>query len=342
MVNIPGSYVLTVALSAASALAYAGATVAVHHATAGSPQDDPRGGVAGQAVRSPLWWGGIGLNALGYGLQALALVFGPLVVVQPVLVLTLVFALPIGARVAGHRLSRRAWLLSSALVVALAVFVVSATSGGGTLRQDRTLGWTPVAVVVTVLVVGCLVAARGRRGVSRALLLAVAAGVLAGLHAALTKVVVDEIPRGWAHVLLGPAFLTVVVIGLLSLWFRQLAFQAEWLHASVPTLTVLEPAMAAALGVLVLGERLREGSVALGLVAVSLAVLVLTTAMLARTVALEPMLLEPDPPRDDPSDAGTSERDDGDGAARSEHAPASHLSNPPTPVADARRRRSRE
>src|SRR5262249_836770 len=46
----------------------------------------------------PLWLAGIVLGAVAYGLQALALAFGPLSLVAPIVATDLLFALPVAAR----------------------------------------------------------------------------------------------------------------------------------------------------------------------------------------------------------------------------------------------------
>ena len=56
-----------------------------------------------QMVRRPTWMAGIAADVVGFGAQAVALTIGRLAVVQPLLVLGVVFALPLGVL-----LSRRA------------------------------------------------------------------------------------------------------------------------------------------------------------------------------------------------------------------------------------------
>jgi len=58
-------------------------------------------------VRRPLWLAGVALDGLGTAAQAVALGIGRLVVVQPVLAISVVFALPLGVRLSGQRVGRR-------------------------------------------------------------------------------------------------------------------------------------------------------------------------------------------------------------------------------------------
>ena len=55
-------------------------------------------------LRRPLWWAGTAAAVAGYVFQALALAKGSLLLVQPILVSALLFALPLSARLAHRRM----------------------------------------------------------------------------------------------------------------------------------------------------------------------------------------------------------------------------------------------
>src|SRR5690348_7990362 len=80
-------------------------------------------------LRRPLWWAGTGSAILGFVFQALALVKGSLILVQPILVSALLFTLPLSARLSGRRVSRAEWLWAGLLTAGLAVFVLLAKPG---------------------------------------------------------------------------------------------------------------------------------------------------------------------------------------------------------------------
>src|ERR1700716_96862 len=75
-------------------------------------------------LRRPLWWGGTAAAVAGYVFQALALANGSLLLVQPILVSALLFALPLSARLAHRHVTRGEWAGPVLLPPALAVFVV--------------------------------------------------------------------------------------------------------------------------------------------------------------------------------------------------------------------------
>ena len=58
-------------------------------------------------ARNKIWLTGIGAAVLSYGLQAVALAFGPLALVQPLVVSELLWAVPVSAKLRGIPLGRR-------------------------------------------------------------------------------------------------------------------------------------------------------------------------------------------------------------------------------------------
>src|SRR4051812_28637752 len=140
----------------------------------------------GRLLMSPRWLAATFGNVLGYALQASALAAGSLLVVQPILVTTLVFALPLGARWNHRRISRSEVLWALALCAALAVFLLASKPEGGhdtASFQD----WLPSIVTVASVVVVATVVAMISTDRRRALSFAVVAGTCVGFASALTK-----------------------------------------------------------------------------------------------------------------------------------------------------------
>ncbi|MDT5208794.1 MAG: hypothetical protein QOF67_1209, partial [Mycobacterium sp.] len=216
----------------------------------------------------------------GFVFQALALAKGSLLLVQPILVSGLLFALPLSARLAHRRVTRGEWLWAMVLTAALAVFVVLANTRPGDYEASLTLS-VLVAVICTAAVCACVVVATRTMGWKRAVLLAVAVGVLFGVVAVLTKLVMHLLTHeGLRAVLTTPVLYLLVVIGVLATFLQQSAFHAGSLQTSVPTMLVLEPVVAVVLGAVVLGEHLDVSRLDAVLIAIS------AVAMAAATVAL--------------------------------------------------------
>jgi drug/metabolite transporter (DMT)-like permease len=274
--------ILCVAVALAAALAFAAATVAQQRAAARSSDSDARGpSFVGQLLRRPQWWVGTLGNGAGYVLQAVALGLGALVIVSPLMVTSLLFALPLGAWWSRRRLSGSAWVWGFVLSGALALFVVLGRPNPGVNRGSLG-GWLVIAAVGVPIVVGCVVLAHPRSGAARASLLAVAVGLLAGALAVLTKTVVATVPLGVGHLLAAPETYALVLVGLGGVYLQQLAFQAGALQVSLPVMAVLEPMVGAALGIALLHEHLHASGITLAVLALAVATMTLATVRLAR------------------------------------------------------------
>ena len=102
----------------------------------------------------PLWQLGIAANVAAYGLQFLALGRGSLVLVQPLLVSALLFALPLGALLSRARVHRREWIGAVAIVAGLSSFLsVAAPARGRTTISFGAWAFLAAACAVPIVVV---------------------------------------------------------------------------------------------------------------------------------------------------------------------------------------------
>ena len=272
---------LTVLLAVLAAVFLAIGIVVRQRATMDVPQEHGVSSVMFLTLlRRPLWWGGTAAAVAGFVFQALALAKGSLLLVQPILVSGLLFALPLSARLAHRRVTRAEWAWAMVLTAALAVFVLLAKTRPGDYEASLPLS-ALVAVICTAAVCACVVVATRTTGWKRAVLLAVAVGVLFGVVAVLTKLVMHLLTHeGLRAVLTTPVLYLLVVIGVLATFLQQSAFHAGSLQTSVPTMLVLEPVVAVVLGAVVLGEHLDVSRLDAVLIAIS------AVAMAAATIAL--------------------------------------------------------
>jgi drug/metabolite transporter (DMT)-like permease len=229
-------------------------------------------------IGQPLWLFSTIGSVAGFGLQGLALGSGPIVLVQPLLVTGVLFAALTGFLL-GHRPVD--WPLMGSLVLTaggLAAFLLFArpSAGDATLTVGEVL---PLAVTLFVLLIGCIALARRTEGLSRALALALAAGIVYGVTAAVAKVTIAEFAAGglrgglthwspWALVVLGP----------LGFLLNQNAFrESELVSPTLAVITVTDPLVGIGIGVLWLSESIGRspGAVVgevLGLAAMALGV----------------------------------------------------------------------
>ncbi|MGJ5831073.1 hypothetical protein [Streptomyces ossamyceticus] len=242
---------VAVALSLVSAVAYAAAAVAQERLAA---RDAGTG--ARRMLASGAWWSSVALNAGAALLHVVALKYGPLTVVQPLGALTLVAAVPLGARLAGRRVGTVEWRGTALTLVGLAAILVTASgSAPGDVLS------VPEAVAVagaTAALIGLL----SRRGTRPGLRHATASGVASGVASALTQTVTVAATDPAGAVL----SVEVVVVALLvaafavgGLFLSQTAYRGG-LGAPLAVVTLTNPVAAAVIGLSLLGEGLRGGA----------------------------------------------------------------------------------
>jgi hypothetical protein len=184
------------------------------------------------------------------------LTWGSLILVQPLLVSALLFALPMSARMAHRRVTTHDWVWALVLTFGLATFVTLARVQPGNYRPLPAV-WILATVLCVAVVAACVIGGARTEGRRRALLIATAVGVLFGVVSVLTKVTVQRLnTEGPLGTLIVPAPYLVVILGVGATLLQQSAFHAGALQTSVPTMLVLEPLVAVSLGVIVLGEAL--------------------------------------------------------------------------------------
>ncbi|MGH7921389.1 MAG: DMT family transporter [Candidatus Dormibacteraceae bacterium] len=235
-------------------------------------------------LRRPDWLLGIGAMMAGFLLQAAALAIGGLLIVQPVLAFELPLTLLIGTLLLHSQMTLRLWLATLGLAAGLAVLLLSAAPTVGRPALPP-LKWA-IGIAASVLLVAVLVVA-GRRSADarRAALLGIAAGCSFGLTAAL----MDAATRAFAAGLLAGLSVwqtyAMVAAGLGATYLLQSAFQAGRLAAAQPGVTISDPIVAGAWGLLLFGARARGGLFLIGEVAGGV-LIVAGIVVLARSPAL--------------------------------------------------------
>ncbi len=258
------------------------AAVLQHRAAAEAPTEhalSPR--LLVDLLHRPVWLAGLVVSALGFILQGVALGFGSLTLVQPLIVLDLAFALPLAARLQRRRLGRREWLATLAICAGLVAFLTPADPTNRGAGPAMSL-WLLVGIAVSGFVVVCLAAARRATPTVRATLLAACAGACFGVLAALLKSTTHLLAHGGLFAALSswqPYALTVVVV--VGETLGQSAYQAGPLAAALPVMDTLEPSVAVVIAVTAFGETVNYSVGALALETAGI------VAMVAGIVALD-------------------------------------------------------
>jgi drug/metabolite transporter (DMT)-like permease len=276
---------MVVVFALGAGLCYALASVMQHHVAAQqAPELSLRPRLLLELVKRPLWLGGIVLDVGAYVLEAAALAFGSIVVVQPLLVSGLLFALPLSAIGGVGRPRRREWTAAAALTLGIATFVAVGSPHGGSSTASI-WEWAVVFAGCGSIALGAIVLSRGATPHVRALSLAFATGATYAVTAALTKSVVDVLgDHGISGVVSTWETYALAVVSVAGLLLNQSAFQAGHLAASLPALAVTNPVLSSIIGVTLFGETLgATGPIPLALTAGAVVVMVAGTISLARS-----------------------------------------------------------
>jgi drug/metabolite transporter (DMT)-like permease len=202
-----------------------------------------------------MWLAGTAALLGGYVLQAAALDRGRLAIIQPLLVTTVVFALPLGYFLTQQHVGRREIVGAAVIVVGLALFAIFGEPAGG---KENAPGdeWAVAIAVLAVICAGLLLFA-GRGGLSmRAAVYGTIAGILFGLSAALTKPTLGFLHEGIDQLLSHWEPYALAVAGVLGFVLQQVSLGTGRLAPSVATVSVANPVVGIALGTLLLDERL--------------------------------------------------------------------------------------
>jgi drug/metabolite transporter (DMT)-like permease len=281
--DIGHGLVSIVLLSMASAASYGLAAVLQHQvAIRESPELSMRVGLLVHLARRPIWLVGSALNGVGYLFQFLALRRGSLPLVEPLLVLSLVFALPMAAWLNHRRVSASELASTGVIAAGLALFLGIARPGLGHPNASGE-AWT---VMTIVIVAGCGAMVLGKRGGSRrraAVLLAASSGTAFGYVAALTERTGHLLDSGLVHTLATWVPYALVAGALGALILTQSAFHAGALRLSLPTLTVAQPLVAVAIGLGSFGEHIDSHGLAPVLEVLGLALVTFGVFTLARS-----------------------------------------------------------
>jgi len=241
----------------AAAVCFASAAILQQEATQSMPgRDSLRLALLLHLLRRPKWLAGVTMLLAGYGFQALALAYGPVALVQPIVVTELAIAIPIAMWRRHKRAGLRDWLGIVSVLGGVSIFLVVASPTEG-IADPSAFTWlaslTPVggAVAVTVGL------ARRARGPRRAMLLGAAAGMSFGLLAVLTKATTYELGNSIASAFTSWQLYLLIAVGIGALVVSQSAYQAGPLAYSMPLIGLLEPVVAVLIGETALDEQVR-------------------------------------------------------------------------------------
>lgn len=193
---------------------------------------------------------------VGYVVQAIALDHGRLAIIQPLLVSTVVFALPLGYFLTAQQVGRRQIFGAVLVVFGLAIYAIFGDPAGGNENAPND-EWAIALAVIGAVCVVLYLAARRSGGARQAAFYGVVSGILFGASACLVKPTLEALHSGGVQEVLAHwEFYGMAISGILAFVIQQISLSAGFLATSVATVSVSNPIVSIALGVLLFDERL--------------------------------------------------------------------------------------
>jgi drug/metabolite transporter (DMT)-like permease len=248
-----GEIAAALALVAAASFALAATLWQRASMDAGVEAGDAKGML--KLLANRVWLLGLGAQVLGILLQGAALDRGRVAIIQPLLVTSIVWALPLGYVLTNQKITRRHIAGAFIIVAGLATFGVVGDPAGGV--DDAPLSdWLAVLVVAVAICVGLMTIGVRRGANAKAALVGATAGVLYGVSATLMKPVVEAWNDDGFGVLADWETWVMAISGLVGFYLQQVSLATGRLVTSVATVSVVNPIVSVSLGAIVLQERL--------------------------------------------------------------------------------------
>ena len=226
-------------------------------------------------LTNTVWLLGLLAQGVGVALQAAALDRGRVAIIQPLLVTSIVWALPLGYFMTNQVITRRHIVGAAIIVVGLATFATVGDPAAG-VDNAPAADWIAALVVIFAVCIGMMLFARHGGLSTKAAVFGATAGMLYGVAATLMKPIMETWHTdGLGAVLGGWQFWVMVIGGGVGFYLQQVSLATGRLVTSVATVSVVNPVVSVLLGALVLQERLDKDPewhavVAVGALAVAL------------------------------------------------------------------------
>jgi len=271
---------VAVLLALLAAAAFALGTVLQQKGTLETPagEDDPR--FLAQTLRRPAWLAGAGVQGTGWVLQAMALDRGSIIVVQSLCTLSLVMALPLGARLTAQIVTTQVVVGAVLLVVGITLFLSTGAPKGGTSSPSPSEWWS-AGLSSLVLISGLWWVGRRGRGAIRALSYGAAAGISFAYQAAVTKAFVPLVGDGVRAMLASWTVYVLVLSALVGFVLQQSALKTGVLAPALASSNAMTLMVSVVLGAGLFDEAFNTGGAGVA-AAVGLACSVVRIVLLAR------------------------------------------------------------
>ncbi|HEX3461090.1 MAG TPA: DMT family transporter [Acidimicrobiales bacterium] len=233
-------------------------------------------------IRQPMWLIGLLFLVGTFAFTATALYFGEIAVVQPVLVIELIFMLGLRRFWLHDQIAMRTWGAAAITCIGLAGFLIAAHPQEG-IGLPSASGWIK-AVSGRVLIVLVLLALSRRGSPSRkAAMLGSSGAIIWSIDAGFMKAATAILSKdGWIHLLYHWPLYALVVTGILGTVLVQASLSVGPLMVSQAALLIVDPFSSIALGIELFDEHVNTSPAAITGAVLSLLLMGLGVVLMSR------------------------------------------------------------
>lgn len=236
-------------------------------------------------VTNPRWLLGFGCVTGGAALNLLALTMAPLAVVQPVGVLAVPWSVMLDSRLSRTPITGRMWGAVSLTILGVVAFTIASATSASDVNEFHFPVIVAAFAVVCVAAAVLTVAAMRARSWARPVLWASVGALFYGMATGMMKSAINLVRDHHRELL---DYRVLVVIGFLAasyvlgVWMINRGYASGPASVTVGTMTTVDPVVAVAFGLFVLGEAARIGSAEAAWMVGSGAVAILGVVLLSR------------------------------------------------------------
>lgn len=242
-----------------SSACYALSYVLQHKGTQASIGEGVENAGVGQLIKNPTWLIGIVLFGTSFLLHMVALGFGSVAVVQPLIVTELIFIPPFAALISKAKIHARDWMAILAVAAGLAVFLIVASPEEGN-QDPSTAGWVVTfflfyGICIALMLIGSRLGPNPRAAVA-----GTAVGFVNALLAVFAK---GAFESGSGNILTNPMAYLTIFIAITLVALTAMAFKVGPITTSSPAMIASTPIISVIASMVLFGETLNTSPIAI-------------------------------------------------------------------------------
>lgn len=213
-----------------------------------------------QAVKtavSKLFMLGFALQIGSYFAQAVALSQAPLVIVEPLLTMDLIFLLLLINRYLKVPITLQNWLAVLAMIIGMSGLFIAAQPVAGHLKYSLIPWLITSAILVGIMVIGLLGVKKIKDPRWRAASGSLSAAMSFAMIAAFTKLALNQLSHGgFLYMLSNWPVYALAATGALSIYLLETAYGSGPLAVTQPILEISEPVVSVLIGINLFGDSI--------------------------------------------------------------------------------------